>query len=118
MADIYLPKPFVVRNDLREITVKPIEASYDKKLIVMHCEIYVGEAKIPAFHKCFNVPVNPDPEIEKHPMAINRFVQLTMDTYFAAILPIILREYFPENLPPHQQCPQPILNSDIDQFPL
>lgn len=99
MADIRLPKLFVIKNDLREITVNPVEATYDKKLIIMNCEIYVGEGTTPAFHRRFNVPVDPDPEIEKNPIAFNRFVQLTMDTYFAAIVPLVIREFFPEPLP-------------------
>jgi hypothetical protein len=116
--NIRLPQPFKISNEFREITVKPIEATYDKKLIIMHCEIYVNDGSLPAFHKCFNVPVDPDIEIEKNPLAINRFVQLTMDTYFVAIIPIVLREYFPEQLPQHQLCPQPVLNSELHLFPL
>ena len=115
--NIRLPKPFKIRNEIREITVKPVDATYDKKLISMHCDIYFGKGSVPAFHKLYNIPVNSDPEVEKNPMALNRFVQLTMDCYFAEIVPLVIQEFFPEKLPHHQQYPQSVLNSELCQFP-
>jgi hypothetical protein len=102
MTKIHLPKPFSIKNDLREITVNPIEATFDSKLIVIHCELYVGQAKIPAFHECFNVPTNVDTAIEKNPLAYVRFIQLKLNQYFSDVYPKVIQKYFPEKLPQHQ----------------
>jgi hypothetical protein len=102
MIKIHLPKPFSIRNDLREITVKPIETTFDNKSIVIHCEVYVGQAKIPAFYESYNVPIDVDPAIEKNPLAYVRFIQLKLNHYFSEVYPLVIAKYFPEKLSQHQ----------------
>lgn len=118
MQTICVPDSFRIKNDLREITVKPVKAIFENYKIVLTCEIYVGEGIVPAFKKCFNIPVDPDPEIEKNLMAWNRYVQLMANEYFAAVVPLVIGEYFPEPSPLHPQLRQTVLNSEPHLFPL
>lgn len=115
MPTIRVPEPFRIKNDLREITVKPVKAVFENYTIVLNCEIYVGKGIVPAFRKCFTIPVDPDPEIEENLMAWNRYVQLMADDYFAVMVPLVIGEYFPE---PHPQRHQTVLNSEPHLFPL
>jgi hypothetical protein len=93
MPTIHLPPSFVVRNESSEITVKPVEAAWDNGQIMLNCELYWKNAKVAAFRESVRLPVEMDPIIQMNPLAEARFVQITLNNYFADLYPQVIAKY-------------------------
>ena len=93
MPTVHLPPAFVVRSASREIIVKPVEATWNTDRIILHCDVVWKNATVAAFRESIHLPVEMDFSIRKNPLAAARFVQITLNNYFASIVPQVIAKY-------------------------
>jgi len=95
MQKIILPLPFQIKNNDRKITVVPVYAEWrhDNDELMVNCELYWNNAKVPAFKETCTIEMLIEPEVKRNEMASFRYVQKELDAYFASIYPTVVAKY-------------------------